>query len=383
MNKKILYLFLFTILIIGSLMGCSENINAIPFKEGYSSVNLSKYSEKYDPYKDISEYYKPCTFTNSLLSEKIIEYKYNGNTILVGETETGDVFMAVGNDEYGMNDVFFWIDEYIYPTDNIKIAEYKNVLRHDGIIFSFPEGADSNNIIYLYWEDNSFQPIPLALCNKSNYEVDINGDGINDLISSHHYMAQIIYLCDNELYTAEIGDILRKELNIDGLMGQYDVESNKFEFYANGNTTKIECFIENNILYYKQNTDGTENIVVQNPKYNQVTNEIDEKLVGKYIVEDDPEMYFEIKPDGSVEMSINAMSGYAKYYGGIGVTAFYQYSEEYDLYRITLSFTLLSGEHTFPGSYLSFDFISDGDTGYDVFMLLTYLYGVEFVKTIN
>lgn len=125
-----------------------------------------------------------------------------------------------------------------------------------------------------------------------------------------------------------------------------------------------------------------ENIVVKNPKYNQVTKEIDENLVGKFVVKDDPEMYFEIKHDGSVEISLNAMTGYAKYNGGIGITAFYQYSEDSDFYRNVLSFTLISGEHTFPGSFLSLDFESTNDTRYMVFTSITFWAGsgLKFVK---
>ena len=40
------------------------------------------------------------------------------------------------------------------------------------------------------------------------------------------------------------------------------------------------------------------NVVVKNCPKGQVTYEIDGRLVGKYVVIDDPEMYFEIKPDG-------------------------------------------------------------------------------------
>ena len=35
----------------------------------------------------------------------------------------------------------------------------------------------------------------------------------------------------------------------------------------------------------------------------------DENLIGKYVVEDDNEMYIEIKADETAEISINAMSG--------------------------------------------------------------------------
>ena len=234
-----------------SPLKATENTIKIPEKEGYSSIKLIDYSEKYDPYKDLSEYYKPCTFLNSYLNETIIEYEYNGNTVLIGKFDIGEVFMAVGKDKSNM-DVFFWISDYMYPLDNIKIKEYKNVLGHDGIIFSFPEGADSSSIIYLYWENNSFYPIPLAVCNKSNYEIDINGDGINDIISCYNNTANIIYLYGNELYTADIGNVLCEVLNIDGMAGYYDVENNKFEFSDNTNAVNIECFIGNNILYYKQ-----------------------------------------------------------------------------------------------------------------------------------
>ena len=73
--KKFLEYAVFVIIfsvILFSFFSCSDDKNKIAGKEGYSSVNLIEYSEKYAPYKDISEYYKPCTFLNSFLNETII-----------------------------------------------------------------------------------------------------------------------------------------------------------------------------------------------------------------------------------------------------------------------------------------------------------------------
>jgi len=216
----------YLILLLIFLFSCSG-------KADYSSVKLIDYSS---PYEAISEYYKPGASLNYTLIERIIEYNYNGNTIVVGKTAGGDVFFATG-------EIYFWIEDYPYPNDNIKITEYKNVLGHDGIIFSFIEGANSSSIIYLYWEDNSIKI--LAVCNKSNFEVDINGDGISDLISYYNYTIQIIYLYQNKLYTVNIGEIF----NTEGLIGNYDAENNRFEFSSY--EIIIECFIEKNVLYYK------------------------------------------------------------------------------------------------------------------------------------
>ena len=138
---------------------------------------------------------------------------------------------------------------------------------------------------------------------------------------------------------------------------------------------------------------GMQNIVVANPKMNQITYEIDEKLVGKYVLGDVfdgksmvvGEEYFEIKSDGSVEMSISTFDGVGKITSDkILITAFYQHNEKDEempeFYRITLSFTLKSGDGTFPGSFLSLDFESSESTGsdtpgerYNVFYSRTYM----------
>jgi len=108
-----------------------------------------------------------------------------------------------------------------------------------------------------------------------------------------------------------------------------------------------------------------QNTVVQSPKINEVTYEISEKLVGKYVVKDDPEMYFEIKPDGRAEIALNIMEGYAKYsVEDIQLTLFYNDETYRDhsgmdmseaainsaIKTITINFNLISGEWRYPPS---------------------------------
>lgn len=109
-------------------------------------------------------------------------------------------------------------------------------------------------------------------------------------------------------------------------------------------------------------------------KTNVITNVVQKELVGKYAVKEDDKTYFEIRKDGTVYISLNAMSGYSVY-ENVTTTAYY--SQGFTV----LSFTLNSGEATFPGSSLSIDFVSTDATN-TVFRSLTYQAEdhLEFVK---
>jgi len=120
----------------------------------------------------------------------------------------------------------------------------------------------------------------------------------------------------------------------------------------------------------------SKNTVVDNPPINEITNEISEKLVGKYIAENDSGAYFEILPDGKFELSVNALSGYAKYdEESVQITAYYQEDT-----RVVISFRLISGNYTFPGSFLSYDF--EGEPDFNSFRSMTYRFSenLDFVK---
>jgi hypothetical protein len=100
------------------------------------------------------------------------------------------------------------------------------------------------------------------------------------------------------------------------------------------------------------------NKIVESPVELEVTYEIWEKLIGKYVVEDIPESYFEIKSDGSAEISIEGIQGTAKYTSDIiYLTVFYDMGSENVEGVIIISFNLSVGTpYGFPGGTLSFDF---------------------------
>lgn len=98
------------------------------------------------------------------------------------------------------------------------------------------------------------------------------------------------------------------------------------------------------------------NHIVKKPRQNVITLEISEELIGKYVVKNDPESFFEVESDGSIKLSFNAGDGYAKY-GPETVTAYLYYSE----YSTNITFCLISGQHTMPGGYLSLNFSSSGE----------------------
>lgn len=103
------------------------------------------------------------------------------------------------------------------------------------------------------------------------------------------------------------------------------------------------------------------NTVVNQPIMNEVTFELSEKLIGRYEVADYPELYFEIKPNGELEITIMTFDGIAEYKNSneLILTAFYQEDTQ-----TTISFSLIGGSETFPGGYLSLDFIGDSDCKY-------------------
>jgi hypothetical protein len=107
------------------------------------------------------------------------------------------------------------------------------------------------------------------------------------------------------------------------------------------------------------------NSIVKNPPQNVITLEISEDLIGKYAVDNDPESYFEIRSDGTIQLSLNALDGYAKY-DSKTVTAYLYYSEE----RTNISFCLTSGSNTMVGGYLSLNFCSTGEENNKEFILM-------------
>lgn len=129
------------------------------------------------------------------------------------------------------------------------------------------------------------------------------------------------------------------------------------------------------------------NVVVKNPKMNQVTYEIDERLVGKYVANAE-DMYFEIKLDGRVEISMAGGEGTEKFASpSVEIAAYYwkELAGEPVGYGTRLSFRLVSGDRQFPGGEISFELTGWGDTRYSAFELDNpYISGVSetvlFVK---
>ena len=119
---------------------------------------------------------------------------------------------------------------------------------------------------------------------------------------------------------------------------------------------------------YKLNSETTQvkNIITENPIMNQVTNEISEKLIGRYEVIDtivdyyEDMMYFEIRADGTMEISLHTFSGPAICTEeSFILTAFYT-----DI-RTIISFQRITGSvYTFAGTHLSLDFVGNSDCTY-------------------
>ncbi|MDR2570585.1 MAG: hypothetical protein LBD23_09850 [Oscillospiraceae bacterium] len=118
------------------------------------------------------------------------------------------------------------------------------------------------------------------------------------------------------------------------------------------------------------------NTIVQNPVMNEITYEISEKLIGRYVVENDPEMYFEIKSNSELEVSLHTFSGYSKSTS----ESFYMVALYTDVITF-ISFQRNPGiSSTFPGAYLAIDF--EGDSDFTSFLSTTYLLNdyLRFVK---
>ncbi|MDR2572094.1 MAG: hypothetical protein LBD23_17590 [Oscillospiraceae bacterium] len=118
------------------------------------------------------------------------------------------------------------------------------------------------------------------------------------------------------------------------------------------------------------------NIIVQNPVINEITYEISEKLIGKYIVEDDPDMYFEINSNGEIRISLNMFSGYS-----ISTSEHIRLVAYYTEGSTLISFQrVLGNKNTFPASLLSLDFRGDYNCTY--FISRTYMPddNLKFIK---
>ncbi|MCL2019170.1 MAG: hypothetical protein FWG70_05350 [Oscillospiraceae bacterium] len=132
---------------------------------------------------------------------------------------------------------------------------------------------------------------------------------------------------------------------------------------------KHELNESNNGLFYE--TIISRNSIVESPNKGEVTYEISEKMIGRYEVVDSVVdyyqgmMFFEIKNDGTIELSLHTFSGAAIYKEELELVAFYTDT------RVIISFRLAENcIYTFPGNYLSLDFEGDPDCNY--FKSLTY-----------
>ena len=151
-------------------------------------------------------------------------------------------------------------------------------------------------------------------------------------------------------------------------------------------TTEIPMDFEGSNMPFDM--DGAANTVVKNPTRNEGTFEIDERMVGRYAVEDDTEMYFEIKPNGKVEISLNALSGYAKYSSeNLLLTAYYTDYTVFDTTDmlvkdyIIINFNIVSGEDHFPASCgMSISFKGDYECTYFVSETYWANYNMKFVR---
>ncbi|MCL2108600.1 MAG: hypothetical protein FWH20_04550 [Oscillospiraceae bacterium] len=96
------------------------------------------------------------------------------------------------------------------------------------------------------------------------------------------------------------------------------------------------------------------NVVVEKPVQGQVTNEISEKLIGKYSVEKYPDIYFEIREDGTMEISLFTFSGMS-----VSTEEDVRLIAHYTDIRVRISFVRVRGNYTFPGSFLTLEFEGD------------------------
>jgi hypothetical protein len=127
------------------------------------------------------------------------------------------------------------------------------------------------------------------------------------------------------------------------------------------------------------------NIIVKDPVTYLTTHEIAEKLIGRYEVEDDPQIYFEIKSNGEIEISLSFFPEFSKSesrtYSFIDsenllLTAFYteeyyDYENEYVVPGMThICFQLINSDRSFPGGNFAIEFKGDFDCTY--FVSITY-----------
>ncbi|MCL2697299.1 MAG: hypothetical protein FWE74_04360 [Oscillospiraceae bacterium] len=127
-----------------------------------------------------------------------------------------------------------------------------------------------------------------------------------------------------------------------------------------------------------------ENTIVKSPATYITTNEIAEKLIGRYEVEEDPQMYFEIKPGGELEISLAFFPEFSELESrtysivnneNLLLTVFY--TEQ----STAICILLVNIDHSFPGGNFAIDFKGDYECTY--FVSITYYRDgyLRFVKT--
>lgn len=109
----------------------------------------------------------------------------------------------------------------------------------------------------------------------------------------------------------------------------------------------------NNIL----SSNNSKREVINTPDYNVITKQIAKSLIGKYVNNEDPNDYFEIKENGEISLVLNACSGYARYTNAeLNWFAYYQLNSD-GFERTIITLILNAGsKYTLPGSSLAITF---------------------------
>ena len=231
-------------------------------------------------------------------------------------------------------------DGYLkYPAEIIELTVYYSDITYQDLTDSEWDVSDIDVDAFPKTVTINFNLINGDYVFPENYGLSINFEGkFNDCKSFH---SNVYYDEDDLIFVRQTDDYISQDNT------------------KSSNTTAIN-----------------QNIVVKDPKMNNITYEIMESLVGKYVVEDDPKMHFEIKPDGKATLVLNKQSGYLKISEEFLLTLYYSETKKYINFNLAVGY-----KHTFPGhNGLSVTFLGKPDG--NEFLSTTFLAyaGLCFVK---
>jgi hypothetical protein len=142
-------------------------------------------------------------------------------SLAAGETEVY-FYRAQNNDIYGAytdidGKICRFIQAYDAETgsgyeDGLAVMAYDNLFGTDGFIMCYGIGAASYALEYYYFDDSG-KPAILAQCYNSHEQLDLDGDGSDELVTFHSVMSSphIYFRRDGVIYMADVITLVQEQ----------------------------------------------------------------------------------------------------------------------------------------------------------------------------